>query len=124
MKGLAIPIGVNKSGGAATVKGDVQDKKVITIALGSDENENAFQQGISLGLSMIFAQMENSSVRGSIVARIRKIFEFFQRQNRFVLQVDTIEWEQFGEGELNLKFFYLNIESDELDEFKQTFSSQ
>ena len=51
MKGIKIPVGASKSGGAATITGDENDKQIISVALGSTDNENAFQQEISLGES-------------------------------------------------------------------------
>ena len=122
MKGLDIPVGVNSSGSAATLTGDEQDKKIISLALGSDENENAFQQDIGLGNLAIF-KSNDQRTRTEVIRRIKVIFEFFESQHRFKLIEDSITWEEgSSNGEMVLEFYYLNIESDELTPFQRTYA--
>jgi len=94
------------------------------IALGSGENENAFQQDVTLGLSMIFdiADVEGRAV---ILSKLRRIFDKFERLKRFVLKEDTIQWRSGNDGETILYFKYVSLESDEEKEFsRKLLSSQ
>lgn len=122
-KGLKMPIGRNASGGFAVVDGDDNDKKTIAVALGDDDNENAFQQEIGLGLGMVF-DINDPYIRGSIKRRLIRLFKLFEAQKRFKLLTDTIEWKDDSETqELILSFRYLNLESDEENEFSKSFSA-
>jgi len=121
--GLAIPLKANKSGGIARVTGDDNDTKIIRIALTDGDNENAFQQDITLGQSMIFDLMD-PTLRARISMRVVRIFERFERQQRFKLFADTMAWtENSKEQTLELEFKYLNIESDETKTFAHTFGA-
>jgi hypothetical protein len=122
MKGLRIPVGVGHNGGAAIVDGDTNDVKIIMASLGSGDNENAFQQEISLDQSMVF-DTNDPILRAKIINKVKKIFAIFRNQNRFLLKEDTITWENTGDGELTLTFKYVNIESDEERPFLKTFTA-
>lgn len=119
-KGLKIPVGVAPSGGAALVDSDANDRKIIGLALGSCDNENAFQQDIGIGTDMVF-DISDGSLRASILRRLHDIFQDFEREKRYRLLKDTVRWAE-GDGELELGFKYLNLESDEPKEFKQKFT--
>ena len=119
--GLCIPVGVDSSGGASLCTGDDNDIKVIKAALNSGDNENAFQQNITLGEDMIFG-MSDPLIRSRITVKIRQIFEVFYEQHRFKLLVDTIKWTDEAEV-VNLTFRYLNLESDEEKEYSDTFTA-
>lgn len=124
-RGLKVPVTANRSGGFAFSDGDDNDRKIIKLALGSDENENAFQQGedVALGQGMIF-DLSDPAVRARIRRRLFRLFDNFEAQNRFKLLKDTIKWtEDLGEQELILEFKYLSIESDEIKEFDKRFSA-
>lgn len=122
--GLAIPLGVSSTGGAKLVSSDSNNSKIIALALGDDDNENAFQQNIGLGVEMIWA-IEEPPLRARIAQRIRTIFRRFEAQKRFRLFPDTISWESDSENQdLILTFKYLDIESDETEDFTKTFSAQ
>jgi hypothetical protein len=120
-KGLAIPFAVSASGGLATVDSDEQDNKIISLALGSDDNENAFQQNIGLGEDMMF-DLADSQLRGKMIGRLRTVFANFQRQKRYKLVESSIVWSD-GDGETILEFKYFNIESDEERTFRRTYQS-
>ena len=89
MKGLRIPVGVSSNGGAAMIYGDENDKQIISVSLGSSDNENAFQQDISLGEGMIF-DLDDASIRAKITRRVYSIFDEFKIQKRFKLKKDTL----------------------------------
>jgi hypothetical protein len=122
--GLKIPMGVNSGGGLATVDGDDNDAKIIKLTLSDGENENAFQQDITLGIDMIFDILD-PIVRSKITIRIVRAFEKLQSQKRFKLLKNTINWDESSsaQGELTLNFRYLNLESDEEKEYEQKFNS-
>lgn len=117
--GLKLPVGVNSSGGVALVDGDDNDNKIIKLALGSDDNENAFQQGIGLGDSMVF-DTSDQAVRGRIMGRLRQIFRRFEAQRRFRLSPASVKWsEDSATQELILEFNYTNLENDEVNTFRE-----
>lgn len=121
MIGLKIPVGVNSYGGAALTEGDDNNNKIISAALGSDENENAFQQDITLGIGMIF-DLNDPILRAKILRRTYQLFDLFKDQKRFKIKKDTVKWEENGE-ELILEFKYVNLESDEDILFRRTFTA-
>lgn len=121
--GLDIPVRVNSRGGSQLSEGNANDNKVIRLSLGSDDNENAFQQDIGLGVEMVFSS-NDSFTRIRILARLREIFRRFEGLRRFKLREETLQWEELeGSGELILSFKYANLETDEEREFRRTFLS-
>ena len=122
-KGLAVPVRVGRNGGTVISDSDEQDNKIIKLALGDDDNENAFQQDIGLGVGMIF-DVSDPTMQARVEGRLRSIFLRFEAQKRFRLRPETIEWGRDGNGETELRFMYLNLESDEPREFKQVFSNE
>ena len=120
--GMRIPVGANPSGGAALVSADENDLKTIRSALGSDDNENAFQQGIGLGDGMIF-ELADPTTRNIIERRVVDIFRRFEAQKRYILRVGTIKWEEDpANQQYIMSFKYLNVESDEDKVFRQQFN--
>ena len=108
-----MPVGVDGAGGALLVSGDDNDGKVIGIALSDDDNENAFQQDITLGQFMIF-QINSETTDAQVIRRLRAIFRVFRQQSRFRLIDNTVEIREGSqEGERELEFKYVNLESDE-----------
>lgn len=121
--GFKLPIGVNQSGGMATVDGDDNDRKIIKTALTDDENENAFQQNVGLGDEIVF-DFNDPRTRARIGRRIREVFEVFEAEERFKLLENTISWDTISDTqELVLKFKYLNLESDKETEFEDKFGA-
>lgn len=119
-RGLALPVRVAPWGGVLLIEGDDNDHKIIALALGSDDNENAFQQDIGLGESMIF-DVNDPQLRGRIVAKIRAIFRRFETQKRYRLLGETMRWNPGEAGELTLEFKYINLESDETKTFSRSY---
>lgn len=114
-RGLDIPIGVNRRGSSRTVTSDANDRKVISTALSDNNNDHAYQQDPGLGADFIFG-MNDETVRGIIIQRLRDVFADFERQNRYRLKSDSAVWSQ-DEGDLILQFDYFNIETDEPKHF-------
>jgi hypothetical protein len=123
MRGLRLPVGVGPNGGASLTEGDENDYKIIAIALGSGENENAFQQDITLGERMVF-DLNDYTMRASILKKLYKIFENFRLKKRFELKKETISWVEDSPNQtLTLEFKYVNLESDEDIFFRKAFTS-
>jgi hypothetical protein len=110
-----MPVGVGPKGGARVSEGSEQDDKIIRLALGDDDNENAFQQNVGMGAGMVF-DVSDVMVRAKVVTRMRSIFRRFEAQKRYRLREDTIRWKQSG-GDLVLYFAYINLESDQSKDF-------
>lgn len=120
--GLAIPVGVNTSGGARLVSGDANNDKVIRLALGDDDNENAFQQNVGLGAGMIFG-ISDQTQQAKITRRLFEIFRRFEAQKRFILQRNTIKWSSDPTNQtMTLQFKYVDIESEVVKDFDQNFA--
>jgi hypothetical protein len=70
---------------------------------------------------MVF-DLSDPVVRGKIMIRLRSLFNDFQIQNRYKLLEDTIVWtEKMDTGELDLKFRYHNLETDDTKDFDKGF---
>lgn len=120
--GLAIPIRVGQGGRTVLAEGDDNDAKIILCALGSDDNENAFQQNVGLGEGMVFDIADPTS-RSRITRRLIEIFRRFEAQQRYILRPNTIQWAQDSDNQVTtLSFMYVQVESDQEKEFRQQFS--
>lgn len=121
--GLSIPVGVNQKGGARLTSGDENDHKIIMASLGSDDNENAFQQNIGLGEDIVF-DIADEAVQATITRRLIEMFRRFQSQQRYILRPETIRWEYDSSNQvMYLAFKYVQVESDREQDFRQQFSS-
>lgn len=114
--GLRMPVGVDGTGGAALASRDEQNHKIIKIALSDCDSENAFQD-IGLGNWMIF-EIDAPEVQARALNFIRRIFRQFRAEQRYKLLERTIQFNKTTEGELDLEFKYLDIESDQESTFK------
>ncbi len=118
-RGLSIPLRATSAGRAATSIGEDLDFERIATALSDGDNENPFRQGRTMDSAMIF-DAGSPTVRARIMAKLRDVFAEFERQQRYRLLPETIEWQQEG-VELILTFKYHNIEADEIKPFSQKF---
>jgi len=118
--GIAVPGRPNASGGTLLSRTEDQDASIIKVALGDDNNDNPFQQGIGLGLSAVF-DLNDEQIRPLILARLIPLFQRLEAQKRYKLRRETLQWEQGNEGELVLSFKYVSLEADEEREFRQSF---
>jgi hypothetical protein len=117
--GLSLPERTNTGGGLQTSSGEEQDSAIITLALGDDSSDNPFQQLIGLGVVHIF-DVNDTNIRPLILARLVPLFKKFEAQKRFKLRQETIRWDDNGEDELILSFKYINLETDEERDFRQS----
>jgi len=123
-KGIKVPVQVDKSGRIAMIEGDALNRQLIALSLADDENENAFQQQIGLGESMIF-ENDTSSSRAKILRILYSIFLDFESRKIFRLVRETIEWSKDPEnGDLILSFYYIDLESDQPQFFQKAFTTR
>lgn len=122
--GLRVPMQANATGGLSKISGDENDRQVIAGYLSDGDNENAFQQNITLGIDMIF-DISDPLMRPRVFTRIVRLFEFLEAKKRFKLLEGTIAWDEsdISNGNMILSFGYLNLESDEPQTYKQKFNS-
>lgn len=123
VKGLQIPVGVGPTGRTVIVSDDAQSKKIIRIALSDGENDNAFQQNITLGEGHVFA-VNSPRDRAIVLSRLLRIFADFQDRDLYKLQRETIRWEKGpAAGEQTLSFKYIDLETDKVQDFSRTYGS-
>lgn len=121
--GLAIPVGVNSRGGARLVSKDEQASKIIALALSDLDNDNAFQQGIGLGSDIVF-DPAGATFRARVRQRIIDIFKTFEDLKLYKLVLRSMKFGRVSNGEQELEFKYINLESDEEITFEKSFFSR
>lgn len=121
--GLSVPVQLSPSGGFAIRTGSEHDSDIIRVALGSDENENAFQQDLALGEDSVF-DINDPLMRQRVLSKLRTVFNRFTAQKRYKLLEDTITWNDTEESEQVLFFRYLNLETDQIQDYSRSFSAQ
>jgi hypothetical protein len=121
VKGIRVPIGVDVYGGTAIVEESEYKHQLIVLSLSSGDSANAFQQEISLGQDMIFGQ-DTQSLRSSVMQRLFTIFTEFERDKLFQLMKETIKWTPLGDGQLELSFSYIDIETDTVLSFRKEYT--
>lgn len=120
--GLTYPVGVSSSGGFAMSSGSEHDNDIIAAALASDENDNSFQQNLGVGDQAIF-EINDELSRASILSRLRAVFARFETLKRYKLQENSIQWLD-QEGEQILVCKYVNLETDQVQDFQKSYNSQ
>lgn len=116
-KGMAMPVGVNQSGGAALEDDPEHLNTILTLALRPGEDDNPFQ---SLGLDgrIIFA-VNDSAAQGLARNAIEKVLRKFNDR----LQIDPqapISFSRTEEGELQCSFRYVNLDTGKVTDFSGT----
>lgn len=105
-------------------EGNEQDTNVLMLALASDDNDNSFQQGNGLGVSMIF-DINDPQARADILAQLRRVFGRFERLKRFKLLENTIRWidDPNVEGQTVLACKYIALETERVEDFQKSYFS-
>jgi len=119
--GLAIPVGVNKSGGARIEANESKQlRKILILALSEGGDSNPFQQ---LGLipGLIFS-IDNSAFRGRAERTLKAILAKFS--DRVELAPDEqIKFEKGTvEGEIIMSFKYVDKLINKVEEFRLKFT--
>ena len=119
-QGLRIPIGVNRGGGANLEPDPQHLTTILRLALSEGNDDNPFQQ---LGISdtLIFA-LNDSSNRGLARNAVERILNKFSERLRLdqTVPVDVI---QTGDGEVELSFRYVNLDTNKVSDFIITFTT-
>jgi len=122
-KGLKIPVGVDTTGGSATLEGDEYADQVIRTGLSDHDNANAFQQDTGLGEEMIFGKTDTAQ-KAAILRKLYSMFAVWEEERLFRLMRETIKWStNIESGELIIEFQYINLESDEPTTFRKKFTT-
>lgn len=117
--GLRIPVGVNKSGGAAVETNEAeQNRKLITLALSEGDDNNAFQK--LGGFRELIFQIKNAGVRARAETRLRQILAKYS--DRIQLSTDQpIEFVTDNANEIELRFSYIDLLTNRVQDFQQKF---
>ena len=118
--GISIPVRIGPTGRTVISSEDDQADKIVRLALSSGDNDNAFQQDISLGEDAVFAK-KDPGFRAKTVARLIRIFGRFESEKRFKLIRNSIKWENGLPGESVLRLKYQNLETDQVVDYAQSF---
>ena len=123
VKGLKLPLGVDKTGRTRTVQEDEQAFKIIGLGLADTDSVNAFQQNLGLGSQHVF-NLNSPVFRARITATILRQFSEYEDRDLYKLVRGTFRWTSSdkNDGSVDLSFKYLDIETDEERTFSRTFA--
>jgi hypothetical protein len=115
-KGFAIPVRVGKSGGVQKESGTQHLFEILKLALSGGEDDNPFQ---SLGIAeQLIFQINDSAAHGRARYAVQQIINKFS--DRVALDPSTpISFEQTEEGELELSFRYIDLDTNEVNDFNE-----
>ena len=118
--GLKIPVGVNKSGGAA-VETDVtkHKKKLLQLAFSIGGDKNPFQT-LGIDPTLIFS-LKDEFFQSRARAEAERIFASFIDLMELIPD-DPITFEDITEGEIEMTVKYVDLEVDEIQTFTKKFS--
>ena len=114
--GLKMPVGVTSAGGAALLDEPDELRKLVILAISEGEDDNPFQQ-LGIDMRIIFAQNDPSAValaRSSITAILNKFDERLALDSSVPIQFNIEE-----NGELRVQFRYVNLDSNEPNDFNE-----
>jgi hypothetical protein len=125
--GLALPVGVDPGGGFRIVKGEENDNKIVSLALGDCSNGNAFQQDLGFGAPPNF-EIKDSALRAQVMLQVRQVFDKFKRARRYELVEGTVKVRAAcdpGVAEVDhiLEFRYISLEANDERFFSRPVSS-
>jgi len=109
--GLALPISRNGLGRLSLISGSENDFKIISLAVMSNSNTNAFQQP-SVDIDEAIFEMDDIMFRALVRRKLEAIFRDFDRQHRYRLIQGSMNFVFDGSGSVNISFSYHNIEAD------------
>lgn len=114
---MRLPVGVDKSGGAALEDDPEHLNTILALALRPGDDDNPFQ---SLGLdAKIIMSVNDSAAQGLARNAIEKILRKFNDR----LQLDPsgpITFNRTQEGELECSFRYVNLDTNKVTDFSGT----
>jgi hypothetical protein len=118
--GLKIPVGVNQAGSAAIERDEVQHTdNMLVLALSTGGDDNPFQD-LGLKKSLIFS-IRNASFRAEAIQDIERILAKYS--DRIALDPkNPLQFEDINDGEIEVSFGYVNIVTNEEQEFRERFT--
>ena len=118
--GLKIPVGVDKSGGAAIeTNSQEQLKKLVILALSEGGDDNPFHD-LGLAPNLIF-QIKDSAFRAQAQREIERVLAQFPERVSMIPN-EPITFEEDVEGEVSVNFKYIELEKNTVEEFSTTFT--
>lgn len=114
-KGMAVPVGVDQSGGARLEDDPTHLETILRLALSPGEDDNPFQN-LGLDERIIFSVNDPAArgvARASIQAILRKYNDRVEIDPNFPLSFSVTE-----EGRLDVSFKYVNLDTNEVNDFR------
>lgn len=109
--GLALPLKDNGFGGLQLVSGEENDFKIISLAVMSNSNTNAFQQP-TVDIDEAVFEIDDITFLAMVRRKLEAVFADFDRQHRYRLTPGSIRIESNQPGETFVFFSYHNLEAD------------
>lgn len=109
--GLALPLRGNRFGGLQLINGSENDFKIISLAILSNANDNAFQQP-SVDIDEAIFELDDVAFLAMVRRKVELVFAEFEKQHRYRLVPGTIRIESNQPGETFVFFKYHNLEAD------------
>ena len=120
LKGMAVPVGVNKSGGAKLNPKTNHFNQTLALAFAEGGDKDPFQ---NLGISSdVIFQINDINAQAKIKRRIEQIANKFQGQISLDPEMPVV-FKHNKEGELEMTVKYIDLATDEEEEFTNVFSS-
>lgn len=120
VRGLSVPVGVSKSGGAKLNREEDHLNQTLMLAFSEGDDKNPFQN-LGINSDVVF-QVNDINAQAKIRRRVEQIARKFSSQIALD-PVTPIIFEHTKEGELELTVKYIDLATNEQREFSNTFSS-
>lgn len=119
LKGMSVPVGVNKAGGAKLNPKTTHFSQTLALAFSEGDDKNPFQD-LGINSDLVF-QVNNVNAQAKVRRRVEQI------ANKFVGQIslDPIQpiiFSHTKEGELEMTVNYIDLATDTEESFTNTFS--
>lgn len=124
-RGLQVPLGVSKSGGAKLQEERTQLDKLVVLALLEGGDDNPFQD-IGLSPSVLYRDNSDSSKFDVQTEIEQKLLSF---KNRLKITDEGVRIEEIPDPEDNneytsaVSFEYVNLDTNDVREFASTFTA-
>jgi hypothetical protein len=118
-KGLAMPLGISKSGGAKVEKEESQLDKLVILALEEGEDDNPFQE-LGLPPRVVYRVNDTSSlfdVKSEIEDLLKRSFQGRLKLVSEGVVIEESKNDTNKEGERNVSFEYINLDVNQEREF-------
>lgn len=115
--GLKVPVGVDHRGRADVETNEVKNtKKILKLALSEGGDDNPFQQ-LGIDGRLIFG-IKNAAFRGKAIQAVQRVASRLDQLIR--IDENTIEFDDSRPGEITLSFKYIDLLTQEEQEFVES----